>query len=209
MYFRMPFANIISGLPDLLLALTFLVTWIDPFALGGDMVPFLFQVMLLEFIIIHSTGFMGALMFVKKDRKFKILAGLGLGTFYMIFAAAFGFGFHSWWPVITFGGLLFNRLLSILTGQAPDGEEMFFTMKMWAASVVFYLFTIAIVMILPFPALGVSTEQLGQLDVSGEFVEKPHLVMAWGFLYFLFTSVLEFSSSGKNNPAQSVIRPVE
>lgn len=193
MFYRLPFSHIISGLPDIILGLTFLVTWIDPTALGDDMVPFLFQVMLLEFIIIHSSGFMGALMFSKIDRKKKFISFLLLGGFYMLFAGSFAWGFQSWWPVIAFGGLLFNRMLSILTGQSPDGNEQFFAMKMWGVSVAFYLLTVFFAILIPLPALGISSDLLSHLDISGEFVDEPHLMIAWGFLYFTLTGLYEFS----------------
>lgn len=188
---RFPYPNIVSGLPDLLLAAAFLATWIDPYALGDDMVPFLFQVMLLEFIIIHSAGFMSGVMFSGLNKQRRLIALLLLGGFYMLFVAGFAVGFKSWWPVITFSGLLFNRMLSVMLGQSPDGNEKQFAMAMWAVSVVFYLLSVFAAILAPLPMLGVSSEQLRHLDMSGEFVDEPHRLMAWGFLYFTLTGVFE------------------
>ncbi|MEW5800319.1 MAG: hypothetical protein AB1728_15070 [Bacteroidota bacterium] len=199
---RIPYAHVISGVPDIVLAFAFLATWIDPFALGENMVPYLFQVMLLEFIIIHSSGFMSGIMFSGTEKKKKIMMLSGLGGFYMLFAGGFALGFKSWWPVITFGGLLLNRMLSVLLGQSPEGEEKMFAMKMWGANVVFYLLSVFAVIILPLPVLGVSSDHLSHLDMSGEFVDQPHLMMAWGFLYFLAAGLFELSQGTTVQPEQ-------
>ena len=198
---RIPYAHVISGIPDVVLAFAFLATWIDPFALGENMVPYLFQVMLLEFIIIHSSGFMSGVMFGGTDKKKKIMMMLALGGFYMLFAGGFALGFQSRWPVITFGGLLLNRMLSVLLGQSPEGEEKEFAMKMWGANVLFYLLSVFAAIILPLPALGVSSDQLSHLDMSGEFVDEPHRMLAWGFLYFLAAGIFELSATKKQSVA--------
>ncbi|KAB2924103.1 MAG: hypothetical protein F9K22_07240 [Bacteroidetes bacterium] len=205
MFFRLPYSNIVSGLPDLMLGITFLVTWIDPYALGDDMVPFLSMVMLLEFIIIHSSGFMTAFALRGGDKKKTLLIMAGLGAFYMLFAGAFAASFNSWWPVIAFGGLLLNRMLSVITGQAPEGKETDFAMMQWASNVFFYLMSVFAAIMLPLPELGVTHEQMAHLDMSGEFVDEPHRMMAWGFLYFTLVSAVEFAM--RNTSAAAPEKP--
>jgi hypothetical protein len=72
MNLRLPYPNIISSVPDFLMGLAFLVTWIEPTAIGEDMVPYLFQVMMVEFIIIHSAGFMGTVIYGNEPRAKKV-----------------------------------------------------------------------------------------------------------------------------------------
>ncbi len=93
MSLKVPFPHIVSSFPDVLLALTFLVTWIEPDTLGEGMVASLFQVMLLEFIIIHSAGFMAGIIYGNLPKAGKIKLFTGLSLFYFVFAAAFSLAF--------------------------------------------------------------------------------------------------------------------
>ena len=201
MNFRLPFPNVFSSVPDFLVGLTFLVTWIDPKALGDDMVASMFQVMLVEFIIIHSAGFMGNVIYSKYPQSKKLLYLLGFGAFYFVFIGAFALGFHSWWPVIAFGGLLLNRMLSVITGQAETGKEQELVKQMWGVNVVCYLVSVFAAILIPFPELGVSPNDLSHLDMSGDFVDQPHKMMAWGFMYFMLVGWYELKI-GKTTATQ-------
>lgn len=192
---RLPYPNVVSSVPDILMGLAFLVTWIDPSALGDDMVPYLFQVMILEFIIIHSAGFMSSIIYGNEPKTKKLTYMTGLTMFYLVFVLGFSFGFRSWWPVIAFGGLMFNRMLSVLTGQAEPGKESEFAKNMWGLNVFCYLISVFAAILLPVPAFGVSSGDLSHLNMSGDFVDQPHKMMAWGFLYF--TSVGYFELRNK------------
>jgi hypothetical protein len=203
MNFRLPYPNVISSVPDLLVGLAFLVTWIEPASLGDDMVSSLSQVMLLEFIIIHSAGFMGAVMYGNEPRTKKVLALVGLGLFYMVFVLGFAFGFRSWWPVIAFSGLMFNRMLSVITGQAEQGKENEFVKNMWGVNVAFYLITVFIAILVPFPELGVSASDLAHLNMSGDFIEHPEKMMVWGFLYFTAVGYFELKGTVPKMKEQS------
>ena len=55
----------LAGVSLLVLAAMYLVTWISREALGGDMLRYLVYVVLLEFIIIHSSAFLGLITFAK------------------------------------------------------------------------------------------------------------------------------------------------
>lgn len=191
MNFRLPYPHLISSVPDFLMGLAFLVTWIEPTAIGEDMVPYLFQVMMVEFIIIHSAGFMGAVIYGKDPRAKKVKVLLGLSLFYLVFILGFSFGFRSWWPVIAFGGLMFNRMMSVFTGQAEAGKEDEFIKNMWAVNVFCYIVSIFTAILLPLPELGVTPDQLSHLNMSGDFIDEPHKMMAWGFMYFTAVGFFE------------------
>ena len=74
MNFRLPFPTLFSSVPDFVMGLAFLATWIDPYSLGDGMISFALMVMLLEFIIIHSSAFIGSIMFGDADKKKKVIA---------------------------------------------------------------------------------------------------------------------------------------
>src|ERR1051325_8170825 len=104
-------AGLINAVPDWVIAGTFLVTWVRPSALGEDMVDRLELVMLMEFVVVHSTGFMGAVALSRADRRAKLIGLLALGGFYSIFTGGFSMGFHTILPFLAFWALTANRKL--------------------------------------------------------------------------------------------------
>jgi hypothetical protein len=136
-------------------------------------------------------------MFGKASRGGKATGLLALGGFYTLFVGAFSLAFKSWWPLVSFWGLTMNRTLGVLIGQVPSGEERDFVQRTWAVSALCYLvFTFATIA-LPLPRLGITPEVVVQqrLPGSGLWVEQPHRVIAFGFLYF---TVVGFSELGRH-----------
>lgn len=189
--------RVFTALPDLALSLAFLITWIAPLTFAPKAVSYFLLVMLMEFIIIHSAGFMGSVVFNKPlSTRIKVKMLLGLGAFYGLFAVGFSVGFQAWWPLWTILLLTLNRILIVLLGDIPDGRERVFIQKGWAASTMFYLLFVFVTLFLPLPALGITDEviRLQAFTSSGIWIDAPHRVMAFGFLYFLATAVSELYS---------------
>ena len=116
-------ADVLSALPDFCLPATFLITWVRPLAFGDRMVAYLMLVMLLEFIVVHSAGFMGSAAMGSGDRR---------------------------------------------------------------KGAVFYLVFVGITTVLPLPKLGITAAVVSAQELPGEglWIEQPHRVIAFGFLYF-------------------------
>jgi len=189
----LPWPALASAFPDLALAVVFLATWIAPEAVRADMARSLMLVMLLEFISIHSSAFMGSVMFGTGNRRGRVTALLGLGGFYTLFVGAFAFMFHTWWPLVSFWGLTLNRMTSVLFGQAPQGEEKAFVQRSRAASCLCYLLFCGATVLLPVPRLGVTPEVVSRMHLpgSGLWIDQPWRVLAFGFLYFMGVGVSE------------------
>ncbi|MFT3805677.1 hypothetical protein [Arenimonas sp.] len=180
-------ARWISVLPDALTSLAYLVTWFSPLLWKHDAVNFLMLVMLLEFLVVHSGAFIGAVVLSDKaSRRYKTVAMLGFGAFYMLFAGAFSLAFDSWWPVLTFGWLMLAKFALIWLAPVPKTEEAQRQMTLWAFSVAAYLAAVFMGVILPLPRFGLGAELVAQLQLpgSGLWIEKPHTVIAGGFVYF-------------------------
>jgi len=192
-----PVARLTTALPDLLLSAGFLITWIAPLTLDEKAVSYFLLVMLLEFLIVHSAGFMGSVVLHRPlATGFKVRALAGLGGFYLLFAAGFALGFRAWWPIWTILGLTLNRILIVLLGEIPDGKERQSIQKGWAASTLFYVVLALLTVLLPVPALGVTAQviDLQAFTSTGLWVDEPQRVLAFGFLYFLATGASELVS---------------
>lgn len=162
-----------------------------PSRLGEDKVAWFLGLMLLEFIVVHSSAFLGSVALSDAPKADRVKKALGLSAFYTMFAAAFALGMKHWWPLWAFWALSANRLLGILLGQAPTGREREVVMASWAVGAVCYLAGVFATVVLPLPRLGVDASMLGSLaeDSGGLWVDDPHRVVAFAALYFTLTGL--------------------
>jgi hypothetical protein len=186
-------AGLVTATPDFLVAASCLLTWLQPTRLGQRMVAHLVLVMLLEFIVVHSAGFIGVVIVGNGSRLQKVLVLLGLGLLYSLFTGGFSLAEHTWWPFTTFWILVANRILSVLVSPAEDLRDFPVVMVMWATGAALYLFGAALTSALPVPSLGVTPAvvALQGFRSSGLWVEEPWRPLAFGVFYFALFGVAE------------------
>lgn len=191
--------RVASAVPDLAFASVYLLTWWDPYTFGDRMVAYLMLVMLMEFIIVHSSAFMTATAYSESmSRKKRVSLLLGFGLFYLLFALGFGAGFGAWWPVWTMIALILNRILTVLLGKAPNKDQRLRIHAEQAASALFYIFGVMLTTFLPFPRLGLTPAVVARQNLpgSGVWIDEPHRVIAFGFLYFAAMALFELVGHG-------------
>ena len=182
-----PVGRLFAALPDALTCLAYLWTWLQPLAFDAGMVKTLMLVMLMEFLVVHSGGFLGVTVLNDDWTKLrKSMALLGLGAVYLMFAAAFSLAFKAWWPVLTFVWLLGARFAVVWLSPIPRESEAGRQMALWGISVAAYLAAVFAGVILPIPQLGITPEVISTLGLvgGGLWVEKPQTVIASGAIYF-------------------------
>lgn len=174
-----------SALPDAITAGVFLALWVSPFAFGAAGVRNAMLLMLVEFVLFHATAMMGATIEARSGRDAKIRVLLGFGLLYALFIGAFAFAFREWWPVYAFGWLLLAKLVRLF-GAADSDEARWQRHSDWALTCMLYLGGAFATLFLPLPRLGITHEIQPQLGIegSGEWVSNPHIVIAFGALYF-------------------------
>ncbi len=185
--------NGISATPDFIMGLAFLVTWIEPTAIGGNMHTYFLLIMLLEFITIHSAGFMAWAIFADASKFKRFARVIGLGMFYSLFIAAFSLMYGEWWPLGAFWLLVANRIMSALLGDGNDATRQIGLLASWAWSVFCYVLSIMITVVLPMPEFGWTKEYVSRLTFSGGglWFENPQSLLAAGFLYFTSVAIFE------------------
>lgn len=185
--------RVAAALPDFGFAAVFVITWVEPTALAERMVAYLLLVMLIEFLVVHASGFMGMTLLGDTTRTTKIRALAGLGVFYLLFAAAFGWGFGAWWPVAAIAGMTLNRMLSALFDPAPTQAQQQAAMSGWVVGVLAYVLGAFLTTLAPMPAFGLTPDAIRALDLPGGglWVEEPYRVLAFGAFYFAATGLSE------------------
>jgi hypothetical protein len=205
-------ARFFSALPDFLLAGYFGAVWVAPEAFSNHTLSRLELIMLMEFIIIHSSAFLGAAMTMPKRRIVRVLSVIGLGLFYTAFVGAFAMAFDTMAPLVSFWILLSNRMLSIVFGPAPKEDDYDFIVVGWAAAVVCYLGYTMLTSFAPIPRLGITASVQAAQPVSGGglWAEEPWRVVALGTFYYASIAVTELFGVGmarKERDAVPAIQP--
>jgi len=182
-------ATLINASADLGFAGVFLLTWLAPDTFGHETVKFLMLVMMMEFIVVHSSAFMGNVVVSRANRGARATALVGFGLFYSLFAVGFAVAFKTRWPITMFWGQTLNRLLGVLFGQVPDEEQKAFIQRSWVAGVLFYLLGAFVTIILRIPRLGVTAAIVAaqHITATGLWPEQPQRVLAFGVIYFVLT----------------------
>ena len=184
------FKGFFSALPDFLTASVFVYVWLYA-PERPHLVKTMMLVMLIEFLVVHSAGFLGAIVFGNLSRSAKTKAVLGLGSIYALFALAFSAGFNSIWPVFWIVWLLLSKLVVIWFGEGTSDRQKARMMGEWAAGVAFYVLGVFITLMPIIPRFSLTPEFVSTLSIegSGVWIEQPHTVIAFGVIYFVAIGV--------------------
>lgn len=176
-----------AAIPDFAIGIVCLIVWVRPQWLLADALEYVVVLMLLEFIVIHSSAFLGTAMFASGESRQRAKTVLGIGAFYTLFVAGFSLAFRTWWPLASFWGQMGNRLLSVWLGHAPSEEQKQRIQRGWGLTCVCYLLGCFATVLLPIPRLGLTPEVVSRANLPGEglWIDQPWRVAAFGFLYFM------------------------
>ena len=146
--------------------------------------------LLLEFFVIHASGFMAVLMYdPQTSRRARMLQVAGLSVFYVLFISGFAWGFGAWWMVGAFAWLTFSKLQAIWTGAPPTEGDRAHAIASWALSVVVYIGSV-IGTAFPdnVPMLGATPGVRDAAGFDGKstglWESEPHRALAGAVLYF-------------------------
>jgi hypothetical protein len=186
--------GIYAALPDAITAAAFVLVWASPFVFGPLSVKTAMLTMLVEFFLVHATGFFtafGSDRMASRTQRIGML--LGLSLFYVLMIGAFALSFHAWWPLLSFGWLLIGKVVWVVQNPKPDDDSTFRQMAAWAGSVALFLGGCAFTVIADIPRWGMSKD-LGNFGLNAEgglWESEPHRVVAFGVIYFGVTFLVK------------------
>jgi hypothetical protein len=205
-----------AALPDAMTAAVFLVAWIAPAVVGPDYVNRLMLTMLMEFVVMHSSGFYAGIAAadgIARGRRLAMLSGLS--AIYLLFIVGFALAFHSGWPIFAFAWLFGSRFLHIWTQPSQGARETAWMFKLWVLSGVTYVLGAWLTAIIPLPRFGMTPQFVASLHLSGSgvWIDRPYCVLAFGMLYFAVQAWAKYLMSGRaadapETPLESRMRDI-
>lgn len=180
------------ALPELANAAFLVFLWYAPDTL--DLAWFRAGVLslLLEFFVIHASGFMAVLMHdPDTSARTRMLQVGGLGLGYLGFVALFALGYQAWWMVGSFAWLTLAKLAAIHAAGRPSETRRKFAIIGWACGVVVYFIAVLASVFLPLPMLGATAavRDAAGFTGSGVWEAEPHRALAGAALYFALMAV--------------------
>jgi hypothetical protein len=150
--------------------------------------------MLLEFFLVHATGFFTVFVNDRDGTKWKRIGAIaGFSLLYVVMVGAYAWAYHEWWPLLAFGWLAAGKAAWVWQNPPGDDDAMMRQMAAWAGSVALFLGGVVLTCVLDVPRLGrTAALQPGfGLDMTSEGIweSQPHRVVAFGALYFGATLV--------------------
>lgn len=206
---------IISAGPDFVLAGSFLIVWLYPFALGEQAVKYFLVLMQLEFIVIHSTPFLASISLAKLPLPKKLLFFIGLVLFYSLFAAGFSFTYGSAWPLISFWTLTLTKYPSLMFSPSAYRKDKSI-MRTWAVMTSSYLAGIFLIGLLlnlvgwSIPRFGLTEVVVKQLNLPGTdaWFKEPYGVLAFGIFYFVILGIYDLWLTLKPQPESEKVTKI-
>ena len=178
----------LAAIPDLLTAAGFLLIWLRTDLTGPAWVANGVATMLLEFFVVHASGFFVVILYSDGARARRSLYLAGLSSLYLLIITGYAWGMHAWWMIGAFFWLGFGKGVALWSkSEAGDRDRrQMAAMVGWAASVVCYLGAAAASVLLQWPAYGVTPAliQAAGYGSGGVWEEQPYRALAAGALYF-------------------------
>jgi hypothetical protein len=177
----------LKAIPELISAGILLALWMEPARFGIEWFKSGVLALLLEFFVIHASGFMAVLMFDPEMSRAKRSALImALSSFYILMMSAFAWGFDAWWMLYAFLWLIASKQVAIWHGGPPTERDRGIAIAAWALSVAVYLGSVAATAILDVPRLGVTDEVRASTGFTGEglWEAEPWRALAGAVLYF-------------------------
>jgi len=187
----------IGAFMNLMLAYQFFNLWYKPTVNDVFKINDFAILMAFEFVMVHSGVFMS--VFPKKISLFVFVPLYGL------FAWAMNASVSDNSILIIYGVVVFNRMRFAFSDVSKAIRNRNILFSVLAVAIYFFLVLGFTILNEKVPRLGLTENFLTKINyfdtinASGLFVEKPHVPLALGTVYYIFLCLLEIKLKGNSN----------
>jgi len=203
----------VIALPDLVAAGLYLWCWIAPVAWYQRLVAFLVLVLLIEFVVLQASPFLGSVVYGAKmglDRAQRLRIALVLGFTYLLFAGLAAASFDAWFPFLIFVWLFAAKVFAAVVGYDRNAVGRDREMAVWVLSVSYYIVAVFLTFFAPVPMFGITEDgEVYGLRGQYEWANFPYKAISAGFFYFLALALTRLFVKGVSMELSSVDAPAD
>lgn len=188
---RVGFKDLLASAPTFGFAALFSLAWAVPATLGADRINWLFWTFIIEFLVVHSTGFMAASVYSTEARAQRLRSAALFGFPYLVLTIAFAAAMQAWWPLVSFWSLTLNRWAGPLVGQAPPEQTRELVMVGWVVNMAIYCVVVPLAVVAPLPEFGFAEYPVRLESATNPDEVQLHRWMAAAACYFTLGGISE------------------
>jgi hypothetical protein len=160
--------------------------WLQPALVGDQPLHMGSTILVVEFVLIHAAGLMGAVATSGLTTPQRVGAVAGSLLIYLPFSALFVIFLDAWWSVHALVWLTFGKLSLSMRSDPLSADARAEMKSFWGTSVGLYVLGWILFAVIPVPELGIraATVETAKLALGVPFVEEPQRIMAFGLFYF-------------------------
>lgn len=187
---------------NVVMAYQFFLLWYQPTPNDIEKISSFITLILFEFVLVHSGIFMAVM-----PKKLSLLIFV---PFYGIFALAFNSFSKDNTILILYCLVVLNRMRFAFSNVSSHIKGRVLFNAIISMMIYFVLIFVVFIFESLIPKLGLTTQFLNEtnfynsIDATGEFIEKPHIAMCFGFLYYIGLSFVEAYFLSKKPPQQTI-----
>ncbi len=189
-----PLIGVLAATPSLVLAYLLVNVWLDPMAWSdGAWVRYGVGLLLMEFLILHSSVFIAASAAAAETLRGKVLLFLGLAALYGLMGLGFALGTDSLSLLWVLIAIMAARFVSALRANIDhDGQ---FGQRA-ALGIMAYLLVAFFTVMVDVPSMGITQEVLNEVYPGrggGLWEQEPERAIVGGAIYFAVIGVAELA----------------
>ncbi|MCB4798398.1 hypothetical protein [Neotamlana laminarinivorans] len=174
---------------NVVMAYKFFMLWYAPSFQDNEKITSFISLMVFEFVMVHSGIFMAVMP--KRISLFIMV------PFYAVFAFAFNTMTNDNSILVLYCIVVFNRMRFAFSDTSSDLKARVILNSFSSMGVYFVLIFVVLIFQSLIPFLGLTPTFLKEtnfyesITATGEFIEKPHITMCFGVLYYIGLSIVE------------------
>lgn len=194
-----------SAIPFFYLSWTLLRVWHDPMSVdNGTWVPYGVGLLLIEFLLLHSSAFLGGIIASETTKEKRLQAIFGFFMLYglMAWGMAMSIDPSIMWVFI---GVTIGRVATVFT-LSDEGKQVM--QKRAAFGTLWYILVVFATVFIPVPEWGITSSVVNEVYPnrgSGLWETNPERAIAGAAVYFFILGLLEifvFGLKGTKKPEE-------
>lgn len=182
------FVGIAAAVPSLVLAYALFSVWANPMSWdNGAWVPYGVGILCMEFLILHSSAFIGQVAARQTQFHKKLKFFLGLFVLYICMGLGFALATDSPSLLVMLAVVMLSRFVLALQGEEGVHPRV-------ALGVTAYILMALGTILLPVPEWGITQEIVNQVYPGrggGLWEREPERAIAGGACYFALMGIME------------------